>query len=480
MTLRPDPLERALRDWFADEAEAPAPRRLAPDVRHAIEARRPLPRTVSVLRAAGRATRDIDTRGRSVVRTGPPLLIVLGVVVAGLITALALSIGGHPAVLLVPSRPPATAVPGGQVACPPLAEALARLPTRAPTPAAAATTPPSGNRMNGLLAWSTDAEQPGVVHLHDLVKGEDRVLVSIGDRAGIAVGIGDASTDVTLVEGLAWSPDGSRLAVAVDVWPAEGGPACGGIVVVDPGGAVAPLVLSPDPIAHIAWSPDGTRLAYGTDPQGAIDHRDVSATVLRTIGADGADGWARPGVGIGMTDIDWSLDGRWITTPARLVVSTVAADDGAPATEIHARTAWWLPDRRLLVETDGRLIVADPASLSADAPVTGSVIASDVGWVDAVSPGRDLVAYARQSRNASGDANPVALLSLVDGTSSDLAPYLWPIADGWAPDGRTLLAWGTGGVISLASIDGSTPVTTDIAADPATDHLQLSWQTVWR
>jgi lysyl oxidase/WD40 repeat protein len=80
----------------------------------------------------------------------------------------------------------------------------------------------------------------------------------------------DAATTFTQVSGLAWSPDGTKLAYSAD-----------GNVVVDDG----TTQLSGPPGASPVWSPDGTRIAFSGGAE--LESMAADGTDIRDLGATG-------------------------------------------------------------------------------------------------------------------------------------------------------------------------------------------------
>lgn len=93
--------------------------------------------------------------------------------------------------------------------------------------------------------------------------------------------------------GVAWSPDGARLASASDdnsvkVWDAESGE------------AVFALTGHTDDATSVVWSPDGTRLASGSDDNAVFVWDAENGTLLETLQAYASD----------ITSVAWSPDGE--------------------------------------------------------------------------------------------------------------------------------------------------------------------------
>ena len=118
------------------------------------------------------------------------------------------------------------------------------------------------------------------------------------------------------ITGLAWSPDGTRLAFATAREKGRdhpGGPRdCGQIRWISSGGGPTHVVINGEPhITGISWSPDGGWLAIGFEHQNMTracgDDRPLGIARVRL------DGSGLHGLGPGLaTHPDWSPDGRWI------------------------------------------------------------------------------------------------------------------------------------------------------------------------
>jgi dipeptidyl aminopeptidase/acylaminoacyl peptidase len=149
------------------------------------------------------------------------------------------------------------------------------------------------------VTWSPDGMQlaytaPGGLYVLDVATGESRRIDYCGiDMLGCT---------------LAWSPDGSRIAVARGPSPLE---------LIDPTSGESTTLETPEGTVQPTWSPDGRRIAFqaiegfGTDPQHAR---------LYVINRDGSD--LRLLVEMDAVDPSWSPDG-----------STIAFIRGTPITE---------------------------------------------------------------------------------------------------------------------------------------------------
>lgn len=106
------------------------------------------------------------------------------------------------------------------------------------------TVSPDGSR----IAYATGSGSPAS-HLHT-AKIDGSADLDLGPAGG-------------QVDGLAWSPDSSRLAALIEPLDANGAPTTQNLVVIRPPDQTAPKVYSPfdDTFIVLAWSADGTRIA---------------------------------------------------------------------------------------------------------------------------------------------------------------------------------------------------------------------------
>jgi WD40 repeat protein len=202
------------------------------------------------------------------------------------------------------------------------------------------------------VAWSPDGSRIAVTQGHRLM---------LVDPDGGNEGMLEAFADWAFHP--AWSPDGSRIAVLVaDIENPDQG---GQIVAVDRDGADVEVLLGPGPdVGSPSWSPDGSTIAYlaGTDAEvcqpGSADEAEQCDPVTRLrITAFGVDGSGprdlRPagdcmclGVGPSLT---WSPDGTSLAVvmPEDVVAPTggdfalfVISADGREIRQVLVGHAW--------------------------------------------------------------------------------------------------------------------------------------------
>jgi len=131
---------------------------------------------------------------------------------------------------------------------------------------------------------------------------------------------------------LAWSPDGTRLALALAPRPlTDDGYMFRRVHVLDvASGAVRRLVDNPGKLGPMAWSPDGTRLAYVS----AADARDPHAGMLYLAdAASGAVTALTPDFEGMVHEIEWLDGGRIRAAVSRGIESSVA--------DLDLRTRRW-------------------------------------------------------------------------------------------------------------------------------------------
>jgi Tol biopolymer transport system component len=128
------------------------------------------------------------------------------------------------------------------------------------------------------------------------------VDVRTGDRSVLAELPGE---DLGSVDAMAWSPDGSRLAIFSDVEPGTGR-----LFVLNADGSDIRVVAEEELVIQLDWSPDGSRIVFAADAlEGPwidiwIAHADgTPANLVASPGYSGYQGWGSP---------VWSPDGSKI------------------------------------------------------------------------------------------------------------------------------------------------------------------------
>jgi TolB protein len=176
-----------------------------------------------------------------------------------------------------------------------------------------------------------------------------------------------------------------------------------------------------------ALSPDGNRVAFSVY-NAARDAFDIMNTNL-----DGSDAIVIPGFSYYAPTVDWSQDGRWISSVTEYSCAeglcgtlNVALADGT-GTQIYvtdtsagSNVAWGSAGR--MAYGQGGISTAAPGGTPSGLTAPGS----DPDW----SPGSDRVVFARNGGNAVIDANGSGLQQLTTGPD---------YAGRWSPDGQKIL-----------------------------------------
>lgn len=256
--------------------------------------------------------------------------------------------------------------------------------------------------------------------------------------------------DIFVSGGLAWSPDGTRLAYSQVI--AGDGSADSGIFVAEVAtGEVTRLSDAPDGVdIRGEWSPDG---------QSVLVHRHVCTqcdgpgSKVALARADGSGEVALPGTeSFQFTDSEWSPDGARFAYSADALY--VASADGSDVEELlrlpgasYRALAWSddggrlffvhapaLPDTAYAVAPDGSGLEPLGAGVSSVAPDGGTVAGYD-----------DHTLYIR-----SGEDEPVRVAG-PELEQIGIGPETFPQLLRWSPDGRWLLiGQGTKGGAGLA------------------------------
>lgn len=168
------------------------------------------------------------------------------------------------------------------------------------------------------FVWGAIAAVVGLVTSFLGRKSRRRPTALVGLGLSLVAFGGFAVTGFSLpyypfVRGLAWSPDGARVAYAQDN---------AGIWVVNSDGSAEPTQLTPSSSWPLAWSPDGTKIAYLDYAQGHDQIWVVSAGGSSKPAQSIADG----------SSPAWSPDGKQIAYVANI------------GSEQEPRAALWLMD----------------------------------------------------------------------------------------------------------------------------------------
>jgi WD40 repeat protein len=282
----------------------------------------------------------------------------------------------------------------------------------------------------GGMAWSPDgARLASASRLDETV----RVWDPAGADSPVALTGHDGG-----VEAVAWSPDGARLASASHD---------GSVRVWDPAGAAEPAVLTghADWVRVVAWSPDGARLASAGD--------DGTVRVWDPAGADS------PVVLTGhegrVVAVAWSPDGARLASAGGLdgtvrVWDPAGADSPAVLIGHEGRVPGvaWSPDGARLASAgdDGTVRVWDP--VGADSPVVLTGHDGEVAGV-AWSPDGARLASAGSDGTVrvwdpAGADSPVVLTGHAG----------WVEAVAWSPDGARLASADSYGTVMVRDRSG--------------------------
>lgn len=307
--------------------------------------------------------------------------------------------------------------------------------------------------------------------------------------------VGDAT------HGWEWAPTGDRIAYVTRT---------GGVSVVEPGGKPK-LVFAPSAglAGHLAWSPDGSMLAV--DLEDRIMVVDVRTFIAKTIFSTSGPG---PQVAA------WTPDSKWVLFWAKPLGSTAGKVAGRALDVVPAAGGDWrnvfesmLPFRDfvepcgkdLAIAGGGRELVSEGKQILITGPPSWSFhnVTQDYlrSWVwPSCSPDAKWLAVTALANRAEasfgGGVRPLWLLKL--GTTKrtrvdppDVGAYETPR---WAPDGRTVMVvfraqndWNAPGSLALIEVNPDTGKELQVAdlgigvgpAPGAGGHQRWSENTDW-
>ncbi len=281
---------------------------------------------------------------------------------------------------------------------------------------------PTDGRVRG-IAWSPDGERVAAggttgVHLWDAV-------------TGVEVGTLHGHTD--LIYALAWSPANGLLASAsydhtVRVWNTQQGTAAQ-VLGAGPTGS---------PVYSVAWSPDGSKLVSGT--------KDGDVMVWDATTGERLATWRGPPPQVAggrnpyvVWGVAWSPDGRRIaSTRYDGLVLVWDAGSGEALTILKTDSlpnrVGWSPNGTRFATThdDGTTLLWDGASYKNTAVLSAD---TEAGWAFAVtwSPDGRMLASSRETGLLQlWDATSQAVLAELRGHGTEV----WGVA--WSPDGLRL------------------------------------------
>jgi hypothetical protein len=201
----------------------------------------------------------------------------------------------------------------------------------------------------------------------------DGTKIAYSDGDSIVVANADGSGPVPIldwgaeVEGLAWAPDGSRLAATM--WNCGEDECRPDIYALDADGTNV-VDLTPDflPDRDPSWSPDGSRIAFGTV-------RDANYEIF-VVDADGTNAAPLTTGGPDEKDPSWSPDGARIafeqssgSSRPLAVTNADGSDRRVLSAQQPAHNPAWSPDGTLIAYTSGD---STATSVRAIDPETGS------------------------------------------------------------------------------------------------------------
>jgi Tol biopolymer transport system component len=171
----------------------------------------------------------------------------------------------------------------------------------------------------------------------------------------------------SLVQWIAWSPDGNKLALVE--W--DGQAKKGTIKIHDVAADSETTIMEGNQyIGNIAWSPDGTKLAF------YLQSADFRESDIHTLNIDGSNlkRLTDPDSGIIWLDPDWAPDGSWIIAAGekdqsvqlyRIDASTSEVTPLTSSSDIYKRNPYFAPDGSLVAFTGSVVLPSVSANWAA-------------------------------------------------------------------------------------------------------------------
>jgi len=301
-------------------------------------------------------------------------------------------------------------------------------------------------RNNDWPSWSPDGQQIGFLSSE---VGGDRALAPTHLYVMNADGTG--SVDITphldqLVESLAWSPEGQRLALVANPAPEEGAFAGTNVFVVNRDGSglaqISHMEIGSVGCWSPTWSPDGSRLAYVCRALMSVGIVIASADGAETWGMDywgqiNRVFWLPSGDQVGFTD---GVCGRVGVISAEFLLTNGASSPGPwpcldqdfEALEANLDSPYrvvWSPqlDTLFAVQTAESIQIVDLARYA----ITVAALRSDpLSGPPSWSPDGSHLAFAAEGGNDSEifvlDLMSQAVVQLTDNDVEDLMPAWQP------------------------------------------------------
>ena len=210
------------------------------------------------------------------------------------------------------------------------------------------------------IPTSSTRDSAGVLAVCAQVHWGDPIHIFLVDTSGGPVTSLTGSSeldDCSYGHGLAWSPDGSRIAFESSPYTTQTNATTIQIINIDGTGLTdlsSALRLSPGhDLKHPVWSPDGSHLAFISVENGVRDRRflyvsSADGTRLRRLGSD-----------LAVLDSTWSADGRSIyyvpDSDGAYALHSVSLEDGVSSKVMElAGGPWltWSPDRSRFAQED--------------------------------------------------------------------------------------------------------------------------------